>query len=229
MQRRIFYTGSKKPPQSDLHLLWTPTIAIEYSPPTNQEKLQQMMAQECRYVFFSRHGVIGFRKHFALPPHAIVYAVGKTTCNCIRDIWDTVSVFTPEEQNALGMIKLFERQEKPFTTVVIQGNKGRKEFSDWLTENNWPFLTSCVYQNTLRKNDVLQKHWQNNENEYVLFTSPSTVKGFLYSIAAQDLQNVASRLMSIGPTTSNAIREHGGKVHYQCLCPDIQDLIRHIP
>ena len=172
MQRKIFYTGTKKPQQISSHLLWTPTIAIEYTPPTNRENLEKIMEQKCRYVFFSKHGVIGFSKYFSLN-HApsIIHAVGKSTSQLIQKTWGICSTIDPVEQNALGMIKLFEfLQDKEVTPViVVQGNKGRKEFSDWLRENEWPFITACVYKTTLHANALLKQRWQNNENDYVIF------------------------------------------------------------
>ena len=226
MQGKVFYTGTKKP-QSDINLLWTPTIAIKYTWPTNRHNLEKAMTQKCRYVFFSKHGVIGFRKYFTLNSSCVIHAVGKKTSELIRETWECSTV-NPVEQNACGMIQLFQSlpvRERVTPVVIIQGNKGRKEFSDWLYENKWPFVSTCVYETALHANELLKEQWQNNANDYVLFTSPSTVHGFLHTIDEQNLQNVKSLLMSIGPTTSSAIQECGGKVHYQGPSPNINYLI----
>ncbi|WP_372370311.1 uroporphyrinogen-III synthase [Candidatus Uabimicrobium sp. HlEnr_7] len=221
MSYQIFYTGSKTPPK-DQTIIWTPTIEITYTLPHNEKQLLEMLGTKCNCVFFSKHGVIGFQKYFPLLKHK-VFAVGKSTKDLIESKWKILAQ-QPKEQNAEGMIRLF-RKTLPYPTVVIQGNKGRKDFSDWLYEEQWNFIAISVYRTDCTVNKVLRAQWSNNENDYVFFTSPSTIQGFLKTVNSESLQNIKSKIISIGPTTSSAVKNSNGVVYYESPYPNITKLL----
>jgi uroporphyrinogen III methyltransferase/synthase len=59
--------------------------------------------------------------------------------------------------------------------------------------------------------------------DYVTFTSSSTVRYFLESAGASALGAV--RLVSIGPVTTAALREHGLEPHVEATRHDIQGVV----
>ena len=61
--------------------------------------------------------------------------------------------------------------------------------------------------------------------DYLTFTSASTVRFFLRALGEDRLSD-ATRIVSIGPITSGALREHGLEPHVEAASHDIDGLIQ---
>jgi uroporphyrinogen III methyltransferase/synthase len=61
--------------------------------------------------------------------------------------------------------------------------------------------------------------------DYVTFTSSSTVRFLLEAIGGRDRFPDAARVVSIGPVTSETLREHGLEVHVEARSHDIDGLV----
>ena len=62
----------------------------------------------------------------------------------------------------------------------------------------------------------------------MLITSPSSVDGILQSLSLLDFSGFKSRIISIGPTTSAAIRKNGGDVFIESEIPNITILYNNL-
>ena len=62
--------------------------------------------------------------------------------------------------------------------------------------------------------------------DWVTFTSPSTVNNFLRAADRKGLEG--SRIATIGPTTSEAVRMHGLRVHAEAVSPSAEELVAAI-
>ena len=110
--------------------------------------------------------------------------------------------------------------------IIPSGTKGRPEFIDWLQKNSWDYLKFCVYQTTAICNETLQQKFNNSQQQYVVFTSPSTVEGFLKTLGKPTLKEIHSKLVSIGPTTTRCIQKYNGQVYFQPQKPKIKILLQ---
>ncbi len=63
------------------------------------------------------------------------------------------------------------------------------------------------------------------EADYVTFTSSSTVRFFLDATGGADVLGASTRLVSIGPVTSETLREHGLEPHVEAERHDIDGLV----
>jgi len=67
-----------------------------------------------------------------------------------------------------------------------------------------------------------------DENNFIVCTSPSTVDGILKSLSLTHLADLKTKLISIGPTTSSAIREREGFVYHESSEQKISTLYSEI-
>jgi uroporphyrinogen III methyltransferase / synthase len=61
--------------------------------------------------------------------------------------------------------------------------------------------------------------------EYITFTSASTVRFFLQAAGGEAALSARTRIVSIGPVTSEALREHGMEPHIEAERHDIEGMI----
>jgi len=209
-----------------------PTIRISYFAPTQFQNAGKLLSQNPCVVFLSRNGVIGLSE-WANSEDAtldldqtIIWAVGAATAQQVEMTLGHLAA-QPQEQNALGLIQTFGTLAKR-PVVLFTAEEPRPEFPAWLLQNGWEFEQFPVYRTEILENSDLRQRFQNNENESVVFTSPSTVKGFLLSIGHPDLTGLTSRWISIGPSTTNEIESAGGVVHWEADEPDVQQLLLNL-
>ena len=62
--------------------------------------------------------------------------------------------------------------------------------------------------------------------DYVTFTSASTVRFFPAVPGDEQRPSAATRIVSIGPITSEALREHGLEPHVEAAAHDIDGLVQ---
>jgi uroporphyrinogen III methyltransferase/synthase len=61
--------------------------------------------------------------------------------------------------------------------------------------------------------------------DYITFTSASTVRFFLQAAGGEAALSARTRIVSIGPVTSEALREHGMEPHIEAERHDIEGMI----
>ena len=77
----------------------------------------------------------------------------------------------------------------------------------------------------------MAEQWQkfmDDENDFIVCTSPSTVDGILKSLSLTHLADIKTKLISIGPTTSSAICERGGAVYRESTEQKVSTLYSEI-
>ncbi|MCF7797945.1 MAG: uroporphyrinogen-III synthase [Lentisphaeria bacterium] len=230
----IIYTGLRAPRLdrdllSGVTLHHHPTIRISYFTPENFDAVQNALAREPYAVFLSRNGVIGLSEWAVSEQttldleQAIVWAVGAATAQQVRTTFQRPAA-QPMEQNALGLTRTFATLAKR-PVVLFTAEEPRPEFPDWLEKNGWRFDRFPVYRTDILENADLRQRFSDSKDEYVVFTSPSTVKGFLSSLKREDLTGLDTHWISIGPSTSAEIESAGGKVHWESEEPEIQQVL----
>ena len=76
--------------------------------------------------------------------------------------------------------------------------------------------------------DEVLDHFKNDALNYLIITSPSSIDGILKSLSLLDLSGLKSRIISIGPTTSAAIRKNGGHVFLESENQNINALYENL-
>lgn len=230
----IYYTGQTQP-EVQIDILKTvrfyhmPTIRITYEHTSSFRKVEAYLKQSAWIVFFSKNGVRGF--HYWLTElgqslsrfTTTIWTVGEATGRAVERIFHQTPQ-QPQKSSAIGLIQAFQRQKK-HPLLLIAGQRSRLEFPTWLRQEGWDFMQVPVYRTELYENIALRQEFQNIEEEVVIFTAPSTVQGFLKSVAIPDLSNIIARLISIGPTTTEEVKSLGGQVSYEAPIPSVSHII----
>jgi len=236
-KHKIIYLGVRAPrvPIEDaagVELFHHPTIRIQYGANIDSDLLKSLFDEDCYYVFLSRNGVVGFNSWIQTTKHNInfqgkrIWAVGSQTAREVKSTFEVVAE-EPQVQNAKGLIQVFKALKKR-TVVIFCAENPRPEFPEWLRKSTWKHYLFPVYETFTVQNKDLATRFCNCTDESVVFTSPSTVQGFLESIGRNDLEDVSAHLISIGPSTSEAITRSNGEVHYEADIPDIDTLLVNI-
>jgi uroporphyrinogen-III synthase len=237
MTATILYTGlsnnqSLQSLPDGIDYYHVPTIRIEYKHPEDFAPVLEWLNREPYVVFFSKNGVIGLEhwvreERLSLPFHRLtVWAVGNATAETVRETFGFPAI-QPPKQNSAGLIQAFERLP-PKPVVLFSAKKSRPQFPQWLEKQGWEYLCVVVYATRILSNKDVPKHFRNKPDEYIVFTSPSTVKGFLKSTGLPNLESLDSRLISIGPATSAEIQSSGGNVFEELVTPDIKNYLKGI-
>lgn len=237
MTPTLYHTGATRPKvksqQSDsIRLCHVPTIRINYLSPGSFRVLEGYLGRNPFVVFLSKHGVTGFHRWLNAAGKGVqlrsrlTWAVGRATRRTVLASFGA-SCRHPGEQSASGLIHAFKRLGRR-PVVLISGKQSRPEFSAWLRQNGWDFLQIATYDTEEVKNSQLLHRFQNSREEYVLFTSPSTVRGFLKTFGWLDLKHIQSHLVSIGSTTTAEIRRYHGRVFYEAEQPSVPEVVRRL-
>jgi len=141
------------------------------------------------------------------------WTVGDRTHGCLKNILKIQS-FYPEEMTGIGVLQALQK-ENHSRILLISGQDPRKEFIEGLSSAGINFFHFSVYKTFYNNNADIFFHFQNIETNYLIITSPSAVSGILESLSYSDMSKLKTRIISIGPTTSAAIRQNGGDVFLQ--------------
>ena len=126
-----------------------------------------------------------------------------------------------------GVLKALQKQNQ-YKILLISSQDPRKEFIEGLSLAGINYYHFSVYKTSCNENIEFSTHFKNDESNYLIITSPSTVDGILKSLSFSDLTKMKSRLISIGPTTSAAIRKNGGDVFLQSEAQNINSLYENL-
>ena len=107
--------------------------------------------------------------------------------------------------------------------LIARAREAREVLPDALRARGAQVDVLAVYE-TLA--EALAPHKLNalREADYVTFTSASTVR-FLVQASGGARLSAATRIVSIGPLTSQALREHGLEPHLECERHDVDGMI----
>lgn len=236
MTWNIFYTGLKMPayqnPDPEQFIVkHTPTIKIEYLFPKNVKDIKNNLNKIFYLVFLSQNGVTAFfnvveEMNIQFSKLKIeMWAVGEQTAALTEELF-SCQVKVPEEQNAAGMIETFSQIGRQ-KVLLVTGENPRPEFITWLTENDWKFQHLKLYRQSILPNKTLKTGLKNKKNDTVIFSSPSSVNGFLSSIGADNLNGMNCRFISFGPSTTIEILSKKGKIFWETEIPSAEYVINN--
>jgi len=163
------------------------------------ETMRDLLPRVTEMIWTSKSAVAIFS---ALIPQGIdrgrirCFAVGKATASSLQT-HGFGSIDVAEEETAEGLVQLIDSQafSDPFF-LWPHSARSRPVISDYLRRKKFPFFDCVLYDTVTQKPDPLPDLSLFDE---VVFTSPSTVEGFLIAYGALPAN---LRLTPIGPVTA---------------------------
>ena len=223
MKPIIFHTGLTPPPEiqyNHFEILHTPTITVEFNHHHIPQDIVECLKSNPIAIIMSKNAVSGLKKWmekynlsmdiFGDTPF---WTVGKQTHQNLLDKLGIES-WHPELMTGEGIIQsLIEKDQNRI--LLISAHEPQQNFIDGLRTAGIHFFHFPTYTTQILSDAKLTAEFIDDENNFIVCTSPSTVDGILKSLSLTHLADLKTKLISIGPTTSSAIRKREGFVYHE--------------
>jgi len=232
----IFHTGLTPPPEikyNHFEILHTPTITVEFNHHHIPQDIVEYLKSNPAAIIMSKNAVSGLKKWlekynlsmdiFGDTPF---WTVGEQTHQNLLDELGIES-WHPELMTGEGIIQsLIEKNQNRI--LLISAHEPQQNFIDGLRTAGIHFFHFPTYTTQILSDAKLTAEFIDDENNFIVCTSPSTVDGILKSLSLTHLADLKTKLISIGPTTSSAIREREGFVYHESSEQKISTLYSEI-
>ncbi|MBC8256084.1 MAG: uroporphyrinogen-III synthase [Candidatus Marinimicrobia bacterium] len=236
MKPIIYHTGITHPPEIHTHLfevVHTPTISVEFNHHHIPQDISEFLKSNPVAIMMSKNAVSGLKNWLEKYNLAMdffgetqFWTVGEQTHQHLMDELGVES-WHPELMTGEGIIQsLVEKHQSRI--LLISAHVPRKSFIDGLDSAKIHFFHFPVYATHILSNTEFATQFTDNVNNILVCTSPSTLNGIMRSLSIPSLADLKTKLVSIGPTTSNAIRESGGVVYHESNEQKISNLYSEI-
>ncbi len=153
-----------------------------------------------------------------------VAAIGPGTAAALAEHGILADIL-PARSVAEGLIEALAGVTPPVRHALIaRAREGRDALPDALRARGAEVDVLALYE-TVAETPHAHTLREALAADYVTFTSASTVRFFLQAIGGAEL-SPETRIVSIGPITSQALREHGLKVHVEAANHDIDGIVQ---
>ena len=236
MKPIIYHTGITLPPEIHTHqfeILHTPTITVEFKNHHILQDITEFLKSNPVAVIMSKNAVSGLKKWLEkynlsmdVFGDTLFWTVGERTHQHLLDELGVKS-WPPKLMTGEGIIQsLVEKNQSRI--LLISTHEPRQSFIDGLTSAGIHFFHFPVYASRILRNADFTTQFIDHENNFLVCTSPSTIDGIMKSLSITSLVDLKTKLMSIGPTTSSAIREREGVVYHESSEQKISSLYSEI-
>lgn len=151
-------------------------------------------------------------------------AIGPGTAQALAEYGIAADVI-PERAVAEGLVEALGDLLPPVHRALIaRGSEGRAVLPDALRERGVKVDVLALYE-TLAEDPPARLLQEALAADYLTFTSASTVRFFLRGLGSGRLSG-DTRIVSIGPITSGALREHGLEPYVEASTHDIDGLVQ---
>ena len=236
MKPVIYHTGLTPPPEiqyNDFEILHTPTIMVEYNHHHIPQDIVECLKSNPVAVIMSKNAVSGLKKWLKKYNLSVdvfentpFWTVGEQTHQNFLDELEIES-WHPELMTGEGIIQsLIEKDQNRI--LLISAHEPQQNFIDGLRTAGIHFFHFPTYTTQILSDAKLTAEFIDDENNFMVCTSPSTVDGILKSLSLTHLADLKTKLTSIGPTTSSAICERGGSVYHESTEQKIATLYSEI-
>ncbi len=218
--------------------LSTPLLEIKPKK-SNEAEIKQVLLSlkdfDC-IVFTSANGVTFFRKYlddwnvpYTQLQHMVAASVGRKTSKQMEKLNLSVSVI-PEEFVAEKLAESIKEQlSQDSKVLVIRGNLSRPILVQELIERGFSVKDLIVYETVHNEAEAtkLKSYIENNEVDFITFTSSSTVDSFMKILHQRELFDNLNKVtfICIGPITNKTLMEYG----FTGVMPDsytIEDMVK---
>ena len=228
----IYHTGLTSPPSIDMdgfEISYCPVLKVTYVSSNRPLDICDLLKTNPIILMMSKNAVIGLEKwltEFGLKPdffsNNVFWTVGDRTHACLHNILGIHSFF-PEEMTGKGVTCALQKHNHS-RVLLISSQDPRKEFIEGLSSAGINFFHFPVYKISYKDGADFSTNFKNSKSNYLIITSPSAVGGIMQSLAFSDLSKIQCRIISIGPTTCEAIRQNGGSVFLESNVQNIDVL-----
>jgi len=232
----IYHTGLTPPPENnynDFEILYTPTITVEYNHHHIPQDIVECLKSNPVAVIMSKNAVSGLKnwlKKYNLSVDVFgdtqFWTVGEQTHqNLLGELF--IKSWYPKLMTGEGVIQsLIEKEQNRI--LLISAHEPQQNFIDGLSNAGIHYFHFPTYTTQILSDAKLTAKFVDDENNFMVCTSPSTVDGILNSLSLTHLTYLKTKLISIGPTTSSAIYERGGSVYHESTEQKISTLYSEI-
>ena len=236
MKPIIYHTGITPPPENHTHqfeVLHTPTITVEFKNYHIPQDISEFLKSNPVVVIMSKNAVSGVKKWLEKYNLSMdifgdmpFWTVGEQTHKNFLDELGIES-WHPELMTGEGIIQsLIEKDQN--RVLLISAHEPQQNFIEGLSNAGIHFFHFPTYTTQILSDAKLTAEFIDDENNFIVCTSPSTVDGILKSLSLTHLADLKTKLISIGPTTSSAIRERKGFVYHESSEQKISTLYSEI-
>ena len=236
MKPIIFHTGLTPPSgiqYNNFEILHTPTITVEFNHHHIPQDIVECLKSNPVAIIMSKNAVSGLKKWLKkynlsvdIFGNAPFWTVGEQTHQNLLDELGIES-WHPELMTGKGIIQsLIEKDQNRI--LLISAHEPQQNFIDGLRTAGIHFFHFPTYTTQILSDAKLTAEFIDDENNFIVCTSPSTVDGILKSLSLTHLADLKTKLISIGPTTSSAIREREGFVYHESSEQKISTLYSEI-
>jgi uroporphyrinogen III methyltransferase/synthase len=153
-----------------------------------------------------------------------VAAIGPGTAQALAERGIVADVL-PERAVAEGLVEALAELAPPVRRALIaRAGEGRDVLPDALRARGVEVDVLALYK-TLAETPPAHVLQEALAADYVTFTSASTVRFFLRALG-DNRPSADTRIVSIGPITSAALREHGLEPHVEAASHDVDGLVQ---
>lgn len=204
--------------ESGAQVLQFPTIEI--APPASWDSLDRVIDGHYDWlVFTSTNGVASFFKRLFEKGKDVrslagtkIAAVGQSTADDLRTRGVNPDV-VPERFISTELLPLLAVDQTGIRTAVVRAEEGRDELITELRRRGGEVDLAIAYRTIAAEYDLaeLRELIAKNAIDVVTFSSASTVDHFLGPLTSEERSRILQHatVVSIGDTTSAAIRRHG--------------------
>ncbi|HET7712650.1 MAG TPA: uroporphyrinogen-III C-methyltransferase [Thermoanaerobaculia bacterium] len=224
---------------SGAHVLQFPTIDI--LPPDSYESLDKVIDALADFqwlIFTSVNGVKSFFERLTEKGSdtraigdAMVAAVGSVTADELR-ARGVVPDLVPEKFQSIALLPLLDPDQRGIRTAIIRAAEGRDELVHELRRRGGEVDVAIAYRTVAADYDIdrLSDLIARDRIDLVSFASASSVEAFFSKLTTEEKARLSSRALfaSIGPTTTDALREHARAPDLQASSATIAALHRAI-
>jgi len=202
---------------------------IEIHPPDSYEALDAALNDSMQYDWLILTSVNGVEALFARLEslglsvdslqHLKIAAIGPATEERVQDHGLVVDI-VPRRYVAEQVVRALRKLVKGEKVLLVRAKVARDVIPDELRQAGAQVDVAEAYQ-TIVPDDAKQRMQrifaESPLPDAITFTSSSTVKNFLSIVVGSDIPSKLSKVKfaSIGPVTSDTLREHGLPVHVE--------------
>lgn len=226
--------------QMGADVLEFPTIRIE--PPQNTQPLEDAIIQIIRYDWIIFTSVNGVEIFFQVLTNqgfdtrrlasAKVCAIGPATADRLKNM-GIIADLVPPRYVAESIVEILQTKERldGMHILLPRADIARAELGE-LLRNKGAIVDELIAYHTIMekdsiKEDIIQALQQDNI-DWITFTSSSTVTNFLAQINVDLLKKSKARIASIGPITSATLQKAGLTIHTEAEEYTIPGLIQSL-
>ena len=238
--KRVVVTRAQRQADSlseSLHAFGADVIefpAIELVPPEDCAPLDRALARIASYdwlIFTSVNGVRFFLERLDRSPHdlrslkARLCAIGPATRHALEGLHLKVDLM-PQEYIAEGVLAAFAPFDLTGQQILLPRAQVARDLIPLELEKRGAVVDVVpAYRNIVPKVSA-ERLSRAAHADWITFTSSSTVKNFLAMAGPDILDGV--RIASIGPVTSETLRQHGLTVHAEAKHYTVEGMLQAI-